>query len=822
MHIDIILNLALLVALTVVSGFVGHRWPGHTRRGALAQGALFGAAAVLGMLRPLTLWPGLIFDGRSVVLSLCALFFGPWAGVPAALLTGGYRIALGGVGVPMGLVVIAASTVIGLVAHARRDPAAAPPPARWFLGFGYVVHLAMLGAFFAMPLDQALGAIRRLAVPLFVFYPLATILAGRILADQQRAARSIAALRDSVARFQHAARVSFNTIWDLDVVHDRLWWNDTFYELFGYPPHEVEPTMTAWSNRIHPDDAPNITSSFEAALTSDATTWEGEYRFRRRDGSYAFIEDRCSIIRDASGRAVRALGAMQDISTRIAAEATQRLQSAALDAAANAVVITGRQGTIQWVNRAFTELTGYAPDEAIGQNPRMLNSGVHDPSVFTRLWETLLAGDTWHGQITNRRKDGSRYVEDQTITPVRDARGEITHFIAIKRDLTQEQRLEAQVQQAQKMETVGRLAGGVAHDFNNILTVINGSADLALGRLTEGDPLRDDLTRILRAGERGAALTRQLLAFSRKQIVQPVVVDLAALVTDIQPLLGRLLGEDIELLVSVDASAAPRIKVDPGQIEQVVMNLAVNARDAMPTGGRLTLALRETRMDAAMAATLGGVKPGDYVTLTVTDTGIGMDAATQERVFEPFFTTKGPGLGTGLGLATVYGIVKQSGGLVTIDSAPSRGTSVHVSLPRAEEAVQRGEGPASRAASRGLETILVVEDEDAVRHIAERMLRMAGYTVLSAPTAARALEILESAEPAPDLLLTDIVLPELDGADLAARARHARPSLKVLYMSGYTDDAVVRRGVQTRTAQFLGKPFTHAELAQKVRAALDG
>ena len=328
----------------------------------------------------------------------------------------------------------------------------------------------------------------------------------------------------------------------------------------------------------------------------------------------------------------------QDMTERTRENALLHLQSAALNAAANAMIITDRGGQIEWVNPAFSELTGYAVEEAIGKNPReLVKSGAHDELFFKNLWDTILSGHVWRGEITNRRKDGSLYLERETITPVRDTHGEIAHFIAVKRDLTEEKELEAQFLQAQKMESVGRLAGGIAHDFNNLLNVINGTAVLALEQLREDDPLRGDLNEIRRAGERAASLTSQLLAMSRRQILKPEVVDLSALVTDMRSMLQRLISEDIELVV-VPAKGSCAVQADPGQVEQVVMNLAVNARDAMPTGGTLRMETQAVEVAATDGAAHAAGKAGPYVLLTVSDSGFGMDEATRMRIFEPFFT----------------------------------------------------------------------------------------------------------------------------------------------------------------------------------------
>jgi nitrogen-specific signal transduction histidine kinase/CheY-like chemotaxis protein len=394
-------------------------------------------------------------------------------------------------------------------------------------------------------------------------------------------------------------------------------------------------------------------------------------------------------------------------------------------------------------------------------------------------------------------------------------------LVGATHDITERRKLEAQFRQAQKMESVGQLAGGIAHDFNNLLTVINGMAELGLAQLREGDQLHQDLQEIRRAGERAAALTRQLLAFSRKQILQPEVMNLNTVVVEMESLLRRLIGEDIDLVV-VPTQSLGNVKADAGQIEQVIANLAVNARDAMPQGGKLTVEMQNVEIDGQYARLRGvAVQPGPYVMLAISDTGIGMDEVTRGQIFEPFFTTKDPGKGTGLGLSTVYGIVKQSNGFIWVYSEVSRGTSFKIYLPRIAEVAGHKRRSPTVASTHGTETILLVEDVGGLRLLAKRMLESAGYTVLIAASGEEALLVLERYEQQVHLVVTDVVMPGMSGPTLVKRSDGTRPGVKVLYMSGYTDDVVVRHGMLDEGMPFLGKPFTAAELTRKVREVLD-
>jgi PAS domain S-box-containing protein len=495
---------------------------------------------------------------------------------------------------------------------------------------------------------------------------------------------------------------------------------------------------------------------------------------------------------------------------RFRAESALTLKSEALNAAADAMIITDRNGAIVWANPAFTKLSGYSEEEAIGRNPRdLVNAGVHDEAFFRQMWTTLLAGEVWRGEITNRRKDGSIYVEQQTITPIRnDAGGSVSHFVAIKRDLTEQRLLENQFLQAQKMEVVGRLAGGIAHDFNNMLTVIGGTAELVLLELPHDHPMRIDVARIEDASKRASSLTRQLLTFSRKQIAvcKPLVI--AALLTEFRGLLQRLIGEDIELEIAAETGNT-QIFADPSQIEQVILNLAVNARDAMPRGGKLRIHAGVVGEDASAS------RP--QIALTVADTGTGIPADVLPRIFEPFFTTKEAGKGTGLGLATVCSVVEQLGGTIEVASAGGEGTTFTILLPASGGMAAEVDRESSAQLVRGAGRILLVEDDDSVRQLAERVLERGGYSVMTAMTSEEALEVLRRIDTAIDLLVTDVVLPGNGGRQLAVAAAELRPGLPVLYTSGYTDDTVLAHGVARHEMAFLAKPYTPVDLLAKVR-----
>lgn len=499
------------------------------------------------------------------------------------------------------------------------------------------------------------------------------------------------------------------------------------------------------------------------------------------------------------------------------ANAEQRYR-ALLDNARDAISVLTPGGVVLEANRAWERLLGVPREHALGRNvadfapdPKSGLQSEYDKAVAQR------GGSVPPSLI--RRPDGTEIQVELSRTAVEIA-GE-KFILSIGRDVTDRLRLEEQFRQAQKMEAIGSLAGGIAHDFNNLLSVILSYTELALGDLKPGNPLREDLEQVKRAGERSCDLTRQLLAFSRQQLLQPQILDLNAILAGMEKMLRRLLGEAVQLSLLTFTNIG-RVYVDRGQIEQVVMNLAVNARDAMPSGGKLSIETGNVDLDAVYAAQHHGLTPGPYVMLAVTDTGTGMDAATRARIFEPFFTTKEMGKGTGLGLATVFGIVTQSHGHIWVYSEPGKGTTFKIYFPR-RDPVADDEVPAVAPTTdpRGSETVLLVEDEDQVRALARRILGQNGYNVLEAQNGGEAFLICEQFEARIHLLVTDVVMPRMSGKQLAERLAVVRPDMRVLFMSGYTDNTIVHHGVLDAGVAFLQKPITPDAFLRKVREVLD-
>ncbi len=499
----------------------------------------------------------------------------------------------------------------------------------------------------------------------------------------------------------------------------------------------------------------------------------------------------------------------------------RRQLSAAIEQTAESVFITDTEGTILYVNPAFERTTGYRRAEAVGRTPRLLKSGQQDADFYRAMWTTTSHGGVWQGRFINKKKDGTLYTAEETITPIQDEAGFIVNYVAVKRDVTYQLQLEEQYHQAQKMEAVGRLTAGIAHDFNNSLTVINGFAQLMQFTLPPDAPQRESVNNILEAGRRAANLVSQLLAFSRKQIIEPKVVELNTLVAEMDKMLRRIIGEDIKLKTDLAPDLWP-VKIDPTQVDQVIFNLAVNARDAMPAGGRLTIETTNVTLNQAYVHQHAEVTPGHYVMLAISDNGIGMNEEVKQHIFEPFFTTKEVGQGTGLGLATVFGIVKQNGGHIWVYSEPDQGTTFKIYLPRLVEAeLPAHSSEQANHLPQGTETILLVEDEPTVRELASRVLRQQGYTVLEAANGQEALLLAREHRGEIHLLLTDVIMPGMNGKALAGRLASIYPQAKVLFVSGYPDSAMIHHGMLDPGVMFIQKPFSPAALVRKIREVLD-
>ncbi len=495
--------------------------------------------------------------------------------------------------------------------------------------------------------------------------------------------------------------------------------------------------------------------------------------------------------------------------------------AAAIQQADESVLITDTDGRIVYVNPAFEKLTGYTAREAIGKKPSILRSGRHDDAFYAALWNTITRGEVWRGHFTNRRSDGALFEERGTISPVRDSRGAIVNYVAIKRDVTNEMNLERQLRQAQKMEALGTLAGGIAHDFNNILSLVLGHCEIAARFVEPDSPAQTHIGQIAKAGQRAADLVKQILAFSRPREHERKPLDIALIVKECLVLIRNTLPETIELRSEIRRESG-YVLADPSQVHQVVMNLCANAYQAMEhTGGTLTVTMDRVVLGSALATSSSLLEPGEYVRLRVADTGHGMDSATMQRIFEPFFTTKGPDRGTGLGLSTIHGIAMSYGGAVSVASEVGRGSTFEVYFPRTSECVVPAGLGATGALTQGTGRVLVVDDEELLAAMACDLLRERGYECRSESDPDAALALIEASPDAFDVLVTDHVMPKRTGVQLARSALLARPDLPVVLMSGFADSVSAEDACRQGIVRFIHKPLTSAKLAEAVRAALD-
>ena len=534
----------------------------------------------------------------------------------------------------------------------------------------------------------------------------------------------------------------------------------------------------------------------------------------------AFDAEETGILDEAAAQISYGISALRTSTLRMQAEAARQLLASAVDQAAEVIVITDAESVIQYVNPAFESITGFSRAEVIGRTPQLFSSGLHGVEFYTELWETISSGRTWSGQFVNRKKDGSHYYENATISPVRNGDGTIVNYVAVKHDITRERELEEQLRQAQKMESVGRLAGGVAHDFNNMLQIMNGYIELSMTELEPGTSLYANLQQVRNVAHKSAELTGQLLAFARRQTVSPKLMAVNEAVSAALSMLRRLIGEDIELTWRPTEDTG-RIMFDPLQFDQILTNLAANARDAISGVGSLIIEAANVEIDSAYCTHHSGFVPGSYVMLAVSDTGSGMDKETLSHLFEPFFTTKSVGQGTGLGLATVYGIVRQNNGLINVYSEPGHGSTFRIYFSRSNlDPVDAAAIAPSAARPRGTETLLIVEDESGILEIGKRVLDGLGYRVLAASTPEEAIRTATQFPGRIDLLITDVVMPQMNGRELSERLSKLRPQMRCLYMSGYTADVIAHRGLLDADVDFLPKPFSLSDLARKVRDTL--
>jgi len=822
--VDLIRNFSLLVMLAVGLQLFEQRMEGRQVARRVAVGLLFGLVGVVGMLTPVRFAPGVIYDGRSIILSLAGLFGGAVVAAVAAVCCALYRFELGGAGALAGVAVIVESAVLGVVLRYLRSR-----DERWvepvrLLGFGVVVHAVMLVLqILLLPGDMGWKVARDFGGAILVCYPLAFLLTAHVFLEGEQRRTGVQALAQSEQRYRSFFEQNEAMMLVVDPSAGRLLAaNPAACRFHGWSHDEMTAKSVFEINTL---GAVGLQEEFTRAREQGRHHFL--FRHRLADGSERDLELFVTPMRRDDRDVTFAV--LHDVTARRAAEealrgteAERARLAAAVEQMAEMVVVTSADGAIEYVNPAFEAVTGYRRDEVLGKNPRFLKSGRQDATHYATMWRTISSGRVFKGRMVNRRKDGTTFTEDATISPVVGADGAVVEYVAVKTDVTDLLALEEQYRHAQKMEAVGQLAGGVAHDFNNILQAILGYAQLLLDDADEHDVRREDLNEILKGAERAATLTRQLLAFSRQQVMQPRLLDVNELVKNLMKMIHRVIGEDIDVVWSPGTDPG-LVRADAGMLEQALMNLVVNARDAMPSGGTLTIATERALVGAEQTAGHEGMQPGPFVVIVVGDTGCGMSETALRRAFEPFFTTKATGKGTGLGLATVYGIAQQHGGAITAESAPGQGAPFRLYPP-----VHEGQGVADACAvdetpvDGGTETILLAEDDTMVRTLAETILCRAGYRVVVVEDGQAAVDTFTERPDDIDLVLLDVIMPRVSGGEALERMRRLRPEVPAIFSSGYSDDAIQARFVLHEGVRLIKKPYAPRTLLAAVRAVLDG
>ncbi|AKJ63536.1 PAS domain S-box protein [Kiritimatiella glycovorans] len=644
-----------------------------------------------------------------------------------------------------------------------------------------------------------------------------------VLNDVTHYVEALAQLEATSARMDAAVHAGRIGIWERDFRTGTVFYSAEWKRQLGYADDDVGGALEEWTGRLHPDEASRVLEELQAFMESANTEYEFEFRLRHRDGSYRWLEARTVIYREDDGTPRRMLGTHVDVTERRQAEREREHLLHAVEQVADIVVVTDTEGAIRFVNSSFERITGYGRDEVLGENPRILKSGEQSDDYYRDLWETISGGRTWHGRFVNRKKDGEHYTESATISPVFDQNGTIVSYVAVKRDITEQLLLEEQYLHAQRLEGVGKLAGGIAHDFNNILQVMMGNAQIARTEAEEGSSLQTSLDEVLKAGKRARDLTRELLTFTRRHDTERRPVNINELIANMEGMIRTALSERVGYESRL-TDGLPAVSADPGQIEQALLNLVTNARDAMPEGGSFRIETSTQYLDEWFCTWHSEASPGEYVRIDVSDTGCGMDRDTCEKAFDPFFTTKEVGAGTGLGLSSVYGIVSQHKGFISLYSEPGRGATFRLYLPASEESCEAPEAPRLEGdpVPGGTATVLLGEDDPGVMTWLRHILERAGYRVIAAEDGAAALELIDAGGEKIDLAVLDVVMPRYDGSEVARRFREKHgEEAPVVFLSGYSRNYLSGFRERDSATRILSKPCCEEDLLRAMHSLLE-
>ncbi len=818
MYLTLVQNIALLIALSTINGLLMHHL-GHRRIRLVLAGVLFGLVCVLGMMTPFRLDEGIIFDGRSVVLAVAGFIGGPVTGTIAAVIAAIYRYHLGGAGWLMGVAVITEATLIGILMHRwrQRRPAIVNPYSLYAMGLA--VHAIMVLLMLLLPGGKAWPTFQAIALPVMLLYPPATLLVALLFLDQEARQRAADALKHRERSYRNIFNATGEAIFITDYeqgVHVDC--NDAAVSLFHAESRDqiLKHPMGWLSECSAQEDRDRLFSSLQKAIEGQEQTVE--WLVVRQDGSsfWASMTARVAVIDNES----RLITVIRDVTTRKQAEQALRESEARwrsyLEHAPDGVIVVDPFGVILEVNSAALRISGYNRDKLIGANVRMLLSDNAEEIVLSVERDLMTTDRVQFSQVI-QRTDGQRVHVDISVSLLSDQA-----FVCFVKDVTEQKMLEAQLQQSHKMETIGRLAGGVAHDFNNMLTPIMGYAEQLLKDTGLPPKQRHAIEEIHRASLRARDMTRQLLTFARQQPVKPKRLNLYEETKHMMSILNHLVGEDIQVDVHCE-TAQCTVMMDSGHWTQILTNLCVNARQAIQQTGMIRIVIGQAACTPEHP--LADLPHGPYVQVTVRDSDCGMDANTLQHLFDPFYTTKQPGEGTGLGLSVVYGIVRQAGGHITAECPPEGGSMFTIWLPLCTDSEEhRSEAPTTPQSATPSQppaaTVLLVEDEPAILKLAQTILSHHGYTVLTASSPIEALQLAAQHAYHIDLLVTDVVMPEMNGRQLFVTLQEKQPDLRCLFMSGYTADIIATRGELMPDTNFLQKPFTSSVLLQRIEQTL--
>jgi PAS domain S-box-containing protein len=810
-------NLAIFIALVVVYSYLfsklrGTKW--YHRQ--IATGLSFAVFAIACMSAKIPVFSGVIVDQRNAIVTLSTVFGGPLSGFLSAVFAGGFRLYLGGEGAFSGLIGVLLATVAGLVI--RRLP--------WkFLSVWNAVRSAALASIIILPgflfvgnLATGWELMKGMSLPFGTAIFIGIFFGGLLLQRQEERDLVELLLGQSEQKYRELVESTQDLITNTDSEGVFTFVNHVAIEILGRKPADCVGVSAL--DFVHPNDKEETLKWFRDCVSRNISQGQIENRqVNSQTGKIHTVLWSSTFHYDQTGHCLGVGNIARDVTEHRQAEhflkESEVRYRSLFENVPDGILIADKNGVYLDANPAICRMLGYLKEELIGMNGTDIVSPVEVGKVEPALEEILIHTE-YSSEWQFQRKDATSFSAEVIVTTMPDG-----SLLATVRDITRRKELEAELLQAQKIESIGKLAGGIAHDFNNILVPIIGYVELAMMELGTEDKIYQDLLGVHKAAERAAGLTRQILAFSRKQMLEMRVQDLNEIVGDFQTMIQRLIGEDIELQACLDPSV-DNVLVDKGQIEQILLNLVVNARDAMPAGGKLTIETSNVYLDEGYMKSHADLKrPGAYVMLAITDNGCGMDESFQRKIFEPFFTTKEKGQGTGLGLATVFGIVKQHNGHIMVYSELGQGTSFKVYLPKTDNHKTKIEDLPEPLSLLGTETILVAEDEDVVRDFVCETLVTHGYKVIESVTAGQCLQLAKEADQPIHLLLTDVIMPEMNGRELYSRLQEISPATRVLFMSGYTDNVVVHHGVLEEGVNFLQKPFTIQDLAKKLRTILD-